>query len=85
MSVFAHGLIMRGKPWPKARRPELARFLVQTINANVRVFLAERPHITVRLEEVERDFPAFWKWIGAEGDLAAAMAEWDVHHNATGG
>jgi hypothetical protein len=35
-----------------------------------------------RLEEGREHFPEFWRRIGAEGDLAAALAEFDVRHNA---
>jgi hypothetical protein len=37
----------------------------------------------VRLEHAREDFRAFWDWIGATGDLDAALAEWDVRHDAT--
>ncbi len=84
MSAFAHGLLMRGKPWPTRRRIEVSRFLVETMNANIRTFLETRPHIIVNLETVDDDFPEFWRWIGAVGDLDAALDEWTVRHNATG-
>jgi hypothetical protein len=35
-----------------------------------------------RLEEGRERFPEFWRRIGAEGDLDAALAEFDVRHNA---
>jgi hypothetical protein len=35
-----------------------------------------------RLEEGRERFPEFWRRIGAEGDLGAALAEFDVRHNA---
>ena len=35
-----------------------------------------------RLEEGRERFPEFWRRIGAEGDLPAALAEFDVRHNA---
>ena len=35
------------------------------------------------LENAEEHFREFWKRIGAEGDLDAALAEWKTPHNAT--
>jgi len=82
-SVFANGILTRQRAWPEEERLEVMRFLVDTIDANLRVFLADRPHVTVDLETVGDDFPAFWRWADAEGDLAAAMAEFGTAHNAT--
>lgn len=54
-----------------------------TVNANIRAFLAGRPHTaTVRLEHAEADFAALWEAIGAEGDKQAALRQWGVPHNA---
>lgn len=55
-----------------------------TVNANIRTFLADRPHAaTIRLEHAGADFAAFWHAIGAEGDKDQAVGQWDVQHNAT--
>ena len=35
-----------------------------------------------RLEQGRERFPEFWRRIGAEGNLEAALAEFDVRHNA---
>jgi hypothetical protein len=54
------------------------------VNANIELFLRDKSNIlTVRLEEIESDFPRFWEAIGAEGDFNAAMAEFKVKHNHT--
>jgi len=39
--------------------------------------------MTFRLEQAQAHFRAFWDWIGAEGDLAAALAEWTLRYNAS--
>lgn len=82
ISAFGNGLLMRGKPWPRHKRLEVSRFLVDTVHANIRTFLADRPHVAVRLETAAQDFAEFWEWVGAEGDLDAALSEWQVRHNA---
>jgi hypothetical protein len=33
------------------------------------------------LERAEEYFPTFWKRIGARGDYAAAVAEWQQRYN----
>ena len=69
---------------PAADGLEAAREYVRTVTANITSFLKDKPHrMTVRLETIGEDFPRFWEWIGAEGDLAAAMAEWETQHNPT--
>lgn len=37
---------------------------------------------TVRLEELPASVPRLWWFVGAQGDLDAAVAEASVHHNA---
>lgn len=55
-----------------------------TVNANIRVFIAGRPRAaTIRLEHAAADFAAFWEDIGAEGNKQEALRQWDVQHNAT--
>jgi hypothetical protein len=36
-----------------------------------------------QLENAQDDFRMFWQWIGAEGDLDRALAEWELRHNAS--
>ena len=47
--------------------------LVDTVTANVRLFLRDRPHEVVPIEEPAGPFSRFWRAVGAEGDLAAAL------------
>jgi len=57
---------------------------VETVNANIAAFLRDKSRVErVRLEDAKQDFQRFWDWIGAEGDLDAALAEWDINHNAS--
>ena len=69
---------------PEAADIDFARDYVDTVTENIRVFLAGKPlAMTFRLETAAADFARFWDWIGAEGDRAAALAEWRVRHNAS--
>lgn len=60
------------------------RDYVDTVNRNITHFLADKPRVmAVRLEAIQDDFPSFWNWVGARGNLKAAMAEWNQRHNAS--
>lgn len=69
---------------PKDATPmEVALDYCDTVEENLRFFLRDKTNkMEFRLEEGRARFPEFWKRIGAEGDLAAALAEFDVRHNS---
>ena len=79
--AFAHGVLTATADWddPEA----VCRFYVDTVTANIEAFLATKQAMTLHLEEARQQFPAFLERIGAQGDLTAAVAEWDVAHNAS--
>ncbi|XFA73517.1 hypothetical protein RYO59_001765 [Thermosynechococcaceae cyanobacterium Okahandja] len=55
-----------------------------TVNSNIELFLRDKTHaMTIDLAEIETAFPRFWHWIGAEGDLEAALACFQTKHNAS--
>lgn len=57
---------------------------VDTVTANIRHFLRDKTHVlSMTLENGKADFARFWDLIGATGNRDAALAEWDVKHNAT--
>jgi len=61
----------------------VSRDLYRTINANIDLFLKDKTRkIEVNLETFPADFKRFWEFIGAQGDLDAALAEYGVRHNA---
>jgi hypothetical protein len=63
--------------------PMIVRDMVRTISANIALFLKDKECLPVRLERSGGDFTEFWRWIGAEGDLNAALGEWGIRHNAS--
>lgn len=73
--ITAHGL--------KGVSPvEVCLDYCDTINTNIELFLRDKTRKMVfRMENGRADFERFWDLIGAEGDKAAAVAEWDVAHN----
>ena len=57
---------------------------VETVNTNIEFFLRTKSKkMNVNLESIKEDFVRFWERIGAEGDRSAALAEFDVRHNAS--
>ena len=68
----------------KATTMDFCRDYVETVTENILAFLHDKSAVmTVRLEEAEADFARFWGWIGAIGDVEAAVAEWRIRHNAS--
>lgn len=56
----------------------------QTINENINLFLKDKSNkMTFNLESYEKDFLFFWKAINAQGNIDAALAEFNVNHNAS--
>jgi len=55
---------------------------VDTVNTNIAYFLRDKPQqMTINLEQVKNGFTKFWKEIGAEGNLEAALREFDNRYN----
>jgi hypothetical protein len=55
-----------------------------TVNSNIEFFLRDKTHtMTIDLAEIETAFPQFWRWIGAEGNLEAALGCFQTRHNAS--
>lgn len=84
--AFGESMVMRGRVDDPGERLELSRFLVRTVRSNIALALASVPRcMEVKLEEAPEWFPEFWRRIGAQGDLGAAVAEWGARYNASPG
>lgn len=82
MQAWREGVLLGGEPGQTAL--DLALDYLDTVEANIRAFLRDKPHqFQFRLERAAEDFPRFWDWIGAEGDLEAGLAEWQRRYNAS--
>jgi hypothetical protein len=80
MRAYSAGILMR----KHARHDRFAVCLdyCDTVNSNIECFLKDKSHrLTMTLESARADFRLFWERIGAQGNLEAALAEWDVRHN----
>jgi len=55
-----------------------------TVNSNIELFLKDKTRkLEINLENIDRDFIQFWRFIGAEGDIDAALAEFNIRYNAS--
>jgi hypothetical protein len=82
MRAFSQGILIRPR-WRPDQHLKVARFYIDTVTDNIVEFLRHRQHtMDFPLDQARELFPVFWERIGAEGDLAAALAEFDVRHNA---
>jgi hypothetical protein len=78
--AYCEGILQRDKPKSDIA---IAQDLVETVEANIRMFLASRPHNVIRLENWAEDLEKFFTDIGAEVDLNAAKSAFAAHHNAS--
>ncbi len=85
MKAYREGVLSKHhNRHPKTPVIDVATELVDTITTNIQAFLKTKSKVmTLHVETMADDFPRFWHWIGAAGDLNAAMTEWTVRHNAT--
>jgi hypothetical protein len=84
VKAFGEAVVPHRSEPPAEERPALARFYVDTVRSNIEAFLATVPYsMTFDLETAKEQLPEFWYRLGAEGDLDAAVAEFDQRHNAS--
>ncbi len=68
---------------PGVSRLDLARDLNHTVNRNIELFLRDKTRtMRIDIESARQALPEFWRRIGAEGDLEAALEELRLHHHA---
>lgn len=82
MNAFAHGIVMKPGDWREDQQRDLAAFYVETVKSNIDLFLKDRPHHIVHLEDGGESFNEFLNLISAEGDLEKARSTWLEVHNA---
>jgi hypothetical protein len=69
---------------PEADVLDVSRDYVRTVTENIRAFLKDKTHVmNFALETAGEDFPRFWDWISAQGDIASAQREFQTKHNPT--
>ena len=88
MFAFAWGILthpfVEVERLPESRRLDIARQYWDTVNGNIRLFLRDKPNqMTIWLDDIQDSFESFWRRIGAQGDLDAALVEWKKTYNAS--
>ncbi len=82
LRAYRQGILMSDET---AHDPtQLAADYLHTVTENIRHFLRDKSHcMTLQLETAQNEFPHFWERIGAQGDLNAALQEWQICYNAS--
>lgn len=66
----------------RKRRYKVVGDFYDQVNENIRQFLKDKDKtLTLRIEDMEEGFPQFWKEIGAEGNLEAALETFKESYN----
>lgn len=84
MHAYRHGICLDSAS--EIPGLQVAEDLVDTVTENILFFLKRIPSHRQRwysLDNIRSDFVRFWEWIGAEGDLGAALHELTIRHNAS--
>lgn len=82
MQAYREGILLDLQGAPAAH--DIALDYLDTVEANIDLFLRDKSNsMTFQLERAAEDFYHFWNQIRAEGDLKAAVREWEIHHNAS--
>lgn len=82
MKAYRQGILLDGKP--EQTDLQIARDYIDTVNSNIALFLKNKTQkMNFQLEQAKLDFRVFWERVGAEGDLDAALQEWDISYNAS--
>jgi len=82
MKAYREGILMQAQQTETAF--ELARDYIDTVESNIALFLKDKTHtLQFNLENARQDFTTFWHHINAQGDLDAALLEWQINYNAS--
>lgn len=83
IKAFGRGILMQ--KLRNLTEPELLQLcdlFYDTVYDNIDLFTKDKSHVLpIRIENIKQDFRKFWHWIGAEGDIDLALAEFDKVHN----
>ena len=83
LKPFCEGILMQTVPLINSdKRLNISLHYFDTVTSNIHLFMkGKEKAITVHLEDIKDDFKKFWEISQAEGDLEAALSEFDVRHN----
>jgi hypothetical protein len=82
MQAYKEGILLGGES--NQTSEQIAEDYIDTVESNIEFFLENKTHkMNFSLDNAKVDFEVFWEFISAEGDLQAALGEWDVSYNAS--
>ncbi|MDH5711929.1 MAG: hypothetical protein OEZ15_09735 [Gammaproteobacteria bacterium] len=82
MKAYREGILMQESQ--NNSELAMAQDYIETVESNIALFLKDKTQtMQFTLENAEADFKQFWKSINAEGDLEAALTEWQTNYNAS--
>lgn len=62
----------------------IANDYIETVDSNIKLFLKDKSNkMDISLEMITPGFTEFWNRINAQGNLDAALSEWDIAYNAS--
>jgi len=80
LKAYTNGILMRSSY--RNDPLELSLDFYDNVNMNIRTFLKDKSRkIDFTLENARENFCLFWEKIGAQGDLDAALNEWQRTYN----
>lgn len=82
MQAYKEGVLLGGDS--NQTDHVIAEDYIDTIESNIEFFLKDKTHkMNFSLDNAKQDFEVFWEFVSAEGDLDAALGEWDISYNAS--
>jgi len=83
ISAYRKG-ILKGLQDETASALSVSLDYCHTVNSNIGLFLKDKTNkIGFDLENARQDFKRFWDFVGAEGDIDAALLEFSTYYNAS--
>ena len=80
MKAYKEGILLADEITLSAK--DIAADYIDTIESNIQLFLKDKTKkMKFNLQNAEDDFKIFWDNIVAEGDLSAALTEWNINYN----
>ena len=82
MRAYKEGILLGGENSQSGE--QIAEDYIDTVESNIEFFIKDKSNkMNFSLDNAKQDFEVFWKFISAEGDLQAALSEWDISYNAS--
>lgn len=84
MKAYKERIIWRADDAPTVSPLDVCKHFCDTVNSNINLFLKDKSRcMEFWLHSAGKDFREFWGRIRAEGDLSAALEEWNQKYNAS--